>query len=166
MLVAGTLLPKTTSLLNVAYLADGLATSHIVRALPSCFTTYQFGNFLELYNVNNGMVFGRHGPFDNAATGSHFSTFAGWNTTLYPVLNTSLTGLYRCRTDTDQSLATYELYVRGKIFGISYKIFLTITWHYIDNIDHCSYRENQVGKLPSRTTKVRTRNFLLTMQMR
>ena len=61
------------------------------------------------------MAFGRHGPFDNTPP-FHFSTFAGWNTTLYPVLNTSLTGVYRCRTDTDQSLAIYQLSVRGKMF--------------------------------------------------
>ena len=68
------------------------------------------------------MAFGRYGPFDNTPTGSHFSTFAGWNTTLYPVLNSSLTGVYRCRTDTDQSLAIYQLSVRGKMF-----IFISIT---------------------------------------
>ena len=68
------------------------------------------------------MAFGRHGPFDNTPTGSHFSTIAGWNTTLYPVLNTSLTGVYRCRTDTDQSLAIYQLSVRSKMF-----VFINIT---------------------------------------
>ena len=37
-----------------------------------------------------------------------------WNTTAYPVLNTGYTGLYTCRTDTDNSGATYQLNVRGK----------------------------------------------------
>ena len=64
--------------------------------------------------MDTGFIAGRHGPFDNTPSGSGIVTAVLWNTSAYPVLNTSYTGLYRCRTDTANSTTTYQLNVRGK----------------------------------------------------
>ena len=112
MLGAGGLIADTAPL--TAFFAEGEATANLGAGLPSCTIVRQAGSYLELYNVDTGFVAGRHGPFDNTPSGSGLVTFVEWNTTTYPVLITSYTGLYRCRTDTANSTATYQLNVRGK----------------------------------------------------
>ena len=111
-LVASNLIPYTTPL--TAFFAEGEATAILGLGLPFCIIIQQAGSFLELYNADTGFVAGRHGHFDNRPGSSGSTTIVVWNTTTYPVLNTSYTGLYRCRTDTGNSIATYQLNVRGK----------------------------------------------------
>ena len=113
-LSAGSLRPIASPILT-AYFAEGEVTATLALALPICADSLQNGSFLEVYNVDTGFVAGRHGPFDNRpGMGSLASTNVLWNTTAYPVLDTSYTGLYRCRTDTSTSLESYQLNVRGK----------------------------------------------------
>ena len=113
-LSAASLSPNTAPNLT-AYFAEGEATSPLLTGLPSCVIFAQNGSFLELYNVDTGFVAGRHGPFDNRpGIGSLASTGVLWNTTANPVLDTSYTGLYRCRADTSTSSGFYQLNVRGK----------------------------------------------------
>ena len=116
LLATETLFQRAKSPDKLAYFADGQPTNDIFRALPNCFTSSRFGTFLELYNVNTGKVFGRASLFDHTApTGNpKLITSVALNRTLYPVLNTSLTGLYACRTNNAKSLGTYQLNVRGK----------------------------------------------------
>ena len=109
---AAGLIPATSPL--TAFFAEGESTTILGTGLPICTIAQQAGSYLELYNVDTGFIAGWHGPFDNTPSGSGFVTPAFWNTTAYPVLNTSYTGLYRCRTDTANSLVTYQLNVRGK----------------------------------------------------
>ena len=111
-LTATGLIPYTTPL--TASFAEGEATATLRTGLPLCTITHQAGSYLELYNLDTGFVAGRHGPFGNTPSGSGIITAVFWNTTAYPVLKTSYTGLYRCRTDTGNSTATYQLNVRGK----------------------------------------------------
>ena len=112
-LIAVNHIPATPPL--KAYFAEGESTATLLLGLPICTIAFQAGSFLELYNVDTGFVAARHGPFDNRPIiGIGISTYVGWNTTTYPVLKTSYTGLYRCRTDTGNSTATYQLNVRGK----------------------------------------------------
>ena len=111
-LSASGLIPATTPL--TAFFAEGEATATLGTGLPSCAIIQQAGSYLELYNVDTGFFAGRHGPFDNTPSGTGSTTIVVWNTTTYPVLRTSYTGLYRCRTDTGNSTATYQLNVRGK----------------------------------------------------
>ena len=106
------LIPYTLPL--TAYFAEGEATAIVDQGLPVCTILLQAGSFLELYNIDTGFVAGRHGPFDNSPSGSGIVTGVLWNTTAYPVLKTSYTGLYRCRTDAANSTATYQLNIRGK----------------------------------------------------
>ena len=107
------LIPSTPP--GKAYFAEGESTATLLLALPACSILFQAGSFLELYNVDTGFVAGRHGPFDNRPMiGIGASTTVGWNTTTYPVLNAGFTGLYMCRTDTGNSMVTYQLNVRGK----------------------------------------------------
>ena len=113
-LSAAGLSPNTPSNLT-AYFAEGEATSPLITGLPSCVILAQNGSFLELYNVDTGFVAGRHGPFDNRpGMGGPITTGVGWNTAVSPVLDTSYTGLYRCRADTSMSSAFYQLNVLGK----------------------------------------------------
>ena len=113
MLSASGLIPAATPF--TAFFAEGEATATLGTGLPSCAIIIQAGSYLELYNVDTGFVAGRHGPFDNTPmTGSGVITLVVWDTTTYPVLKTSYTGLYRCRTDTANSISTYQLNVRGK----------------------------------------------------
>ena len=111
-LTATGLIPDTTPL--TAFFAEGEATAILGTGLPSCTIIQEAGSYLELYNVDTGFVAGRHGPFDNTPSGSGIITGVVWNTTTYPVLKTSYTGLYLCRTDTGNSTWTYQLNVRGK----------------------------------------------------
>ena len=110
---ASGLTPASTPLNG--FFVEGTATTTLITALPTCTITSLAGSFLELQNVNTGFVAGRHGPFNNTADANMgFVTGVLWNTTAYPVLNTSYTGLYICRTDTGNSTAAYQLNVRGK----------------------------------------------------
>ena len=107
------LIPATLPL--KAYFAEGESTATLLLGLPTCVISFSTGSFLELYNVDTGFVAARHGPFDNRPViGIGIATNVGWNTATYPVLKTSYTGLYRCRTDTANATATYQLNVRGK----------------------------------------------------
>ena len=106
------LIPSTTPL--TAFFAEGESTATLGVGVPSCTILQQAGSYLELYNVDTGFIAGRHGPFDNTLSGGSMVTVVEWDTTLYPVLNTSYAGLYRCRTDTANSTSTYQLNVRGK----------------------------------------------------
>ena len=118
-LTAAGLIPNTPPN-NTAFFAEGEPTATVADALPLCTVSGQNGSFLELYNVDTGFVAGRHGQFDNRPDmGSPPATSVGWNTTDYPVLDTSHNGLYRCRTDTKTSFAVYQLNVRGK-FTVQY----------------------------------------------
>ena len=78
--------------------------------------------------MDTGFIAGRHGPFNNTHSGSDLSTAVFWDNTAYPVLNTSYTGLYRCRADTGNSMATYQLNVRGKftLYSSRYSIMSTL----------------------------------------
>ena len=113
---ATNLIPDTSPL--TAFFAEGESNATLGLGVPLCTVAQQAGSYLELYNVDTGFIAGRHGPFDNTArafgSSSDIVTAVFWNTTAYPVLNTSYTGLYRCRTDTGNSSATYQLNVRGK----------------------------------------------------
>ena len=106
------LIPDTPPI--TAFFAEGESTFTLRTGLPLCINALEAGAFLELYNVGTGFIAGRHGSFDNTPSGSGIATSVIWNTTAYPVLNTSYTGLYMCRTDTSNSSATYQLNVRGK----------------------------------------------------
>ena len=118
-LFASGLSPNTPPNLT-AYFDEGEATAKLASALPLCAISLQSGSFLELYNVDTGLVAGRYGPFDNRpGMGRPSFTSVVWNTTANPVLDTSCTGLYRCRTDTSTSLESYQLNVRGK-FTVQY----------------------------------------------
>ena len=118
-LSAASLRPTTLPNLT-AYFAEGEATATLAPALPFCTVSRQNGSFLELYNVDTGFVAGRHGQFDNRpGIGNLVATYVVWNTTANPVLDTSYTGLYRCRTDTSTSSVFYQLNVRGK-FTVQY----------------------------------------------
>ena len=118
-LSAAGLIPDTSPL--SAFFAEGEATATLGAGLPTCIIVFQAGSFLELYNVDTGFVAGRHGQFDNRPFGIGAGTLVSWNTTAYPVLKTSYTGLYRCRTDTANSAPTYQLNVRSMYtFNIQY----------------------------------------------
>ena len=108
---AAGLIPDTSPL--GAFFAEDESTATLGAGLPTCTILYQVGSYLELYNVDTGFVAGRHGPFDNTVGGSGIVTFVWWNTTAYPVLKTSYTGLYICRADTANSTAAYQLNVRS-----------------------------------------------------
>ena len=123
-LAANGLIPATLPF--NAYFAEGESTATLQLGLPICTTSFQNGSFIELYNVDTGFVAGRHGPFDNRGmTGNGPTTTVSWDTTTYPVLKTSFTGLYICRTDTANSTATYQLNVRGKftLYGSRYSMY-------------------------------------------
>ena len=83
---------------------QGQITSNITDLLPSCLILKQASSYLELYNVDNGFVAARHGEFTSY-------TSLSWNDTAYPVLEPSLSGLYRCRTATANSTESFQLNV-------------------------------------------------------
>ena len=94
-----------------AVFAEGESTSTLLSALPRCTLSHSAGSVLELYNVNNRFVAGRHGPISNTTS----TTTVLWNTTAHPMLNTRHAGRYICRTDMGYvSTDTYELNVLGK----------------------------------------------------
>ena len=94
-----------------AVFAEGESTTTLLSALPRCTLSRSAGSVLELYNVNNRFVAGRHGPISNTTN----TTTVVWNTTAHPMLNTSHAGQYICRTDMGYvSTDTYELNVLGK----------------------------------------------------
>ena len=132
LLNAAGLIPHTSPL--SAFFAEDESTATLGIGLPACVIVQQAGSFLELYNVDTGFVAGRHGPFDNTPSGSGFLTFVEWNTTAYPVLKTSYTGLYICRTDTANSTATYQLNVRSMYtFNIQYWYFTyLLCWYTVE----------------------------------
>ena len=103
--------PKQTTNI-VAYLADGQDTFDAMFALPRCAVSGGTGDYMELYNVDVGTPVASTGFFNNTP---QTTTYIHWRTTHIGTLNTSFTGLYRCRTDTANSTQTYQLNVRCKL---------------------------------------------------
>ena len=86
----------------------------LTEFLPMCTIAYQAGSFLELYNVNNSLVVGHHGTFDNTATGAGVRTTVYWNHHTNPNFTQDHNGVYRCRTDTAISNHSFTLNVARK----------------------------------------------------
>ena len=101
----------------VAYFADGQNTLDTIFALPRCEVFGEgYSDYLELYNVNTSLPVLHRGSFDNGETGT---TSLQWNNTAYPMLDPSLSGLYRCRTNGNISRETYQLNVRSKMSTVT-----------------------------------------------
>ena len=94
--------------------AEGDRTDSFPEILPMCTIAYQAGSFLELYIVNNSLVVGHHGKFDNTATGAGVRTTVFWNHYTNPNFTQDHAGVYRCRTDTAISNESYTLKVARK----------------------------------------------------
>ena len=94
--------------------SEGDRTDLFFEILPVCTIAYQAGSFLELYNVNNSLVVGHHGKFDNTAAGAGVRTTVFWNHHTNPNITQDHTGVYRCRTDTGISNESLTIRVARK----------------------------------------------------
>ena len=99
---------------NSIWLDEGETTVFWTEYLPMCSIAHQAGSFLELYNVNNSLVVGHHGKFDNTATGAGVRTTVFWNHFTNPNITQDHNGVYRCRTDTAISNHSFTLNVDRK----------------------------------------------------
>ena len=111
-LTAANILPPTYPLKGT--FVEGEGTAQLENGLPSCFVFAGRARFLELFNVDTGFVAAWRGPFDNTPTGMGRGTFLMWDKINFPVLKTSYSGVYKCRTDDRYSHHTYTLSVLGK----------------------------------------------------
>ena len=107
-LSANNLIPEQTSN-YVAYFAEGQETKDIRNTLPSCQVTQGQVADMEVYKVNTSVPV----AYTYIIYVGLNIVSAYWKHSVYPTLNTSLTGLYRCRTKTTISDQTYQLNVRG-----------------------------------------------------
>ena len=117
-LLAPDLIPYSSKGPYQAYFTEGQSTAEALYALPICIISNRAGAFLELYNINTGMVVGHHGPFDNTHGADPSWTITEWDNVAHPWLNSSYNGLYYCRTDSysgHEQRNSYQLNVRGEI---------------------------------------------------
>ena len=87
----------------------------IAADLPYCTIHNAHSAYLELYNRDTGFIAGRHGWFNNSGTG--VTLIVLWNITAFPLLKGNYTGRYKCRTDTANSLHSYQMEIgHGELF--------------------------------------------------
>ncbi|XP_065182248.1 mucin-5AC-like [Sycon ciliatum] len=82
---------------------DGQPTVNVTVYLPTCIVTSGSGPFIRLEKTDGSLVLGETGTFSGSFNG------ASVNSTAHPILDTSYTGLYHCRTVDHNSTQTYQL---------------------------------------------------------
>ena len=64
--------------------------------------------------MDTGFIAGRHCGFNNSGTG--VTLIVLWNSTAFPLLKWKYNGRYKCRTDTANSLHSYQMKIgHGKV---------------------------------------------------
>ncbi|XP_065182257.1 uncharacterized protein LOC135812966 [Sycon ciliatum] len=81
---------------------DGQPTANVTSYLPVCFVASGSGPFIRLEKTDGSLVLAELGSF------TVFGRLLV-NTTVHPILDTSYTGLYHCRTVDNNSTQTYQL---------------------------------------------------------
>ncbi|XP_065182285.1 uncharacterized protein LOC135812995 [Sycon ciliatum] len=81
---------------------DGQPTAKVTDYLPACVVISGSGPFIRLEKTDGSLVLAELGSF--AVFGILLV-----NSTVHPILNTSYTGLYHCRTVDNNSTQTYQL---------------------------------------------------------
>ncbi|XP_065181992.1 uncharacterized protein LOC135812615 [Sycon ciliatum] len=81
---------------------DGQPTADVTNYLPACWVFFGPGPFIRLEKTDGSLVLAETGAF---SVGIIFVV----NTTAHPILDTSYTGLYHCRTVDNNSTRTYQL---------------------------------------------------------
>ena len=93
---------------------DGQPTANVTSYLPGCVVFSGSGPFIRLEKTDGSLVLAETGAFSGSLNGAQV------NTTVHPILDTSYTGLYHCRTVDHNSTQTYQLNIVGKFESISY----------------------------------------------
>ncbi|XP_065181268.1 uncharacterized protein LOC135811929 isoform X2 [Sycon ciliatum] len=81
---------------------NGQPTAYVTGYLPVCFVFGGSGPFIRLEKTDGSLVLVERGAFSGV-------TSAQVNSTVHPILNTSHTGLYHCRTVDHNSTQIYQL---------------------------------------------------------
>ncbi|XP_065182005.1 uncharacterized protein LOC135812635 [Sycon ciliatum] len=81
---------------------NGQPTVNVTDYLPVCLVISGSGPFIRLEKTDGSLVLGETGAFSGVTT-------VQVNSTAHPILDTSYTGLYHCRTATHNSTQTYQL---------------------------------------------------------
>ncbi|XP_065181438.1 uncharacterized protein LOC135812047 isoform X2 [Sycon ciliatum] len=81
---------------------DGQPTADVISYLPGCVVLSGSGPWIRLEKTDGSLVLGETGAFSGL-------TSATVNSTAHPILDTSYTGLYHCRTVDHNSRQTYQL---------------------------------------------------------
>ncbi|XP_065181230.1 uncharacterized protein LOC135811910 isoform X2 [Sycon ciliatum] len=99
-LTAGGIGQSTTAF--IVTFGDGQPTANVTGYLPVCVAASGSGSFIRLEKTDGSLVLAETGAFTVFGR-------APVNITVHPILNTSYTGLYHCRTATHISSQTYQL---------------------------------------------------------
>ncbi|XP_065181296.1 uncharacterized protein LOC135811945 isoform X10 [Sycon ciliatum] len=92
---------QSTTAFRVTF-GDGQPTANVTDYLPVCLVASGSGPFIRLEKTDGSLVWAETGAFSGG-------TIVLVNTTVHPILDTSYTGLYHCRTATGNSTQTYQL---------------------------------------------------------
>ena len=92
---------------------DGQPTADVTSYLPLCVVGSGSGPWIRLEKTDGSIVLAETGAFSGG-------TLLFVNSTAHPILDTSYTGLYHCRTVDHNSSHTYQLNIVGKVKTISY----------------------------------------------
>ncbi|XP_065181300.1 uncharacterized protein LOC135811948 isoform X3 [Sycon ciliatum] len=85
---------------------DGQPTANVTSYLPVCVVISGSGPFIRLEKTDGSLLLGETGAFTAVVTAP---ATAFLNSTVHPILDTSYTGLYHCRTVDHNSTQTYQL---------------------------------------------------------
>ncbi|XP_065181282.1 uncharacterized protein LOC135811938 [Sycon ciliatum] len=93
---------QSTTAFRVTF-GDGQPTANVTSYLPACVVISGSGPFIRLEKTDGSLVLAETGAFSGSLNGAQV------NTTVHPILDTSYTGLYHCRTVDHNSTQTYQL---------------------------------------------------------
>ncbi|XP_065181321.1 uncharacterized protein LOC135811972 isoform X4 [Sycon ciliatum] len=92
---------QSTTAFRVTF-GDGQPTANVTSYLPACVVISGSGPFIRLEKTDGSLVLAETGAFSGG-------TIVQVNATVHPILDTSYTGLYHCRTVDNNSTQTYQL---------------------------------------------------------
>ena len=97
---------QTTAAFTVTF-GDGQPSADVSGYLPTCVVLRGSGPFIRLVKTDGSLVLAETGAFSGLS-------FTQMNFAIHPILDTSYTGLYHCRTMDSNSTQTYQLNIVGK----------------------------------------------------
>ena len=98
---------------------DGQPTADVTSYLPGCVVLSGMGSFIRLEKTDGSLVWAETGAFSG-------DDIVKVNKGEHPILDTSYTGLYHCRTATCNSTQTYQLNIVGKYKQVSFVLWKNV----------------------------------------